>query len=152
MSVERIGDHRHRMAAVLDTDEGGGRGGRGTFLRVASRPYPGKCSGKCLCRPFCFIDDGGGTFFQGLADIFVTVGGVALDGDEQGAGRHRAGIAGDGGNVDVQRSAGLHGADVLYEVFQFHFKVSRMVSPFFRGVPAAGDWAVTWPEPSYTHL
>ena len=151
MPVERIGNHRHRMAAVLYFYEGCGNGGY-PFRSICLDRVAKRRGGKGILHSGGLIDNGGGTLFQGLADIFVTVGGVALDGDEQGAGRHRAGIAGDGGNVDVQRSAGFHGADVLYEVFQFHFKVSRMVSPFFRGVPAAGDWAVTWPEPSYTHL
>ena len=82
----------------------------------------------------------------------MAVGGEALDGDEQGAGLHLAGVAGDAGNVNVQRAAGFHGAGIAYDIFQSHFKVSRMVPPFFRLVPAAGVWADTWPEPSYTHL
>ena len=131
MPVERIRGHRHRMAAVRHLHE------RDVIPDLIRN---------------LFADDRHGPFLQGLADVLVPVGGKAADGDEKGAGRHLPGISGNGGDVDVQGAADLHGFDILYEFSQFHFKVSRMVSPFLRAAPGAGCWAVTWPVPSYTHL
>ena len=134
MSVERIGHHRHRMTAVPDLHEG-------HLIPGLLLLIPG------LIRDL-LANDGDGPFLQSLRDVLVPVGGEAADGDEEGAGRHGAGVAGDGGDVDVQGAAEFHGVDILYEFVQFHFKVSLMVSPFLRVVPGAGDWAVTWPAPS----
>ena len=131
MSVERIRRHRHRVPAVRYLHEG--------------NVIPGLTGN-------LFADDRHGPFLQGLADVLVPVGGEAADGDEEGAGRHLPGVPGDGGDVDVLGAADFHGFDILYEFSQFHFKVSRMVSPFLRAAPGAGCWAVTWPVPSYTHL
>ena len=127
MPVERVRRHRHRVPAVLHFHP----------------RRPERSEGICF-----LANHGRRPFLQGGRDILMPVGGETHHGDEEGAGRHLAGVAGDGGDVDVQAAVGFHVAGMLYDVFQFHFKVSRMVSPFFSSFPAAGDWAVTWPEPS----
>ena len=142
MPVEGIRNHRHRMAAVRHLHE---RDRWPIGVGHDDSVIPGLTGN-------LFADDRHGPFLQGLADILVPVGGKASDGDEKGAGRHLPGIPGNRGDVDVLGAADLHGFDILYEFSQFHFKVSRMVSPFLRAAPGAGCWAVTWPVPSYTHL
>ena len=144
MPVERVRRHRHRMAAVRHLHERDGAlliPGLRLLIPGLRLLIPG------LTRDL-LAHDCDSPLGNRLADILVSVGGEAADGDEQGAGRHGPGVPGDGGDVDVLRAADFHGSDILYEFFQFHFKVSRMVSPFLRSAPGAGFWAVTWPVPS----